>query len=306
MSKKLKNPAKLKKPLLQEINFSTQKVVSYSQYSNYAQCAHKWYLTSVEKKKSPPNIHMVFGTSMHFVLQEYLKQVYAISGTAADKMDWIDIFENKFQEEYKLQYAQNNHIHFSSAEEMEEFYDDGVAIIEWFRKHRKEYFTTRNCYLIGCEIPLQVEVKKNILFVGYIDLVLYDVDLDKIIIYDFKTSTKGWNKWNKADDTKLSQILMYKKYFSELYEFPIEKIGVEFLILKRKAIADEWHEFPKRIQVVRPVDGKIKIKKAISNFTEFLDNSFDDEGKPLIKEHIKNISKLCNYCIFNNTPDCIK
>ena len=30
--------------------------------------------------------------------------------------------------------------HFSSAEEMREFFEDGVAILNWFKKKRSRYF----------------------------------------------------------------------------------------------------------------------------------------------------------------------
>lgn len=306
MSKKLKNPAKLSSPIISEINFAYQKVVSYSQFSTYQQCPHKWYLTNVEKMKGVPSIHMVFGTAIHHVLQVYISEMYATSGTQADRLDVLEIFVEKYREEYLKQYEANEKQHFSNPEEMREFYEDGVEIIKWFLSHRREYFTTRNCYLIGVEKPLQVEVKKNVIFVGYIDLILYDVDLDKIIIYDLKTSTRGWNQWQKKDDNKLSQILLYKKYFSDLYKFPIEKIDVEFLVLKRKVEPTEFQEFPKRIQSIRPAAGKTKVKQALTNFEEFIKTCFDEEGKPIRKEYPKNITKLCDYCIFNNTTNCIK
>lgn len=303
----------MKKPLLKlnfpnfpEINFAYQRVVSYSQFNLFQQCPHKWYLTHFERKKSPPNLNLIFGTSMHFVLQHYMQVMYTKSSAEADRIDIEKLFEDKYAEEYEKEFEANNKQHLATITEVREFYEDGAQILKWFKSHKKQYFTARNCSLIGIEVPLQTELKKNLIFIGYIDLVIYDKDLDKITIYDFKTSTRGWSKEAKKDDNKLAQILLYKKYFSELYNYPLDKIDVEFLILKRKAEPNEYTDFPKRIQLVRPADGKTKIKQAVNNINNFLNDCFDENGKIVQKEYNKNISKLCEYCIFNNTADCRK
>ena len=47
-------------------------------------------------------------------------------------------------------------------EEMIEFYNHGLLIIDYFKKHRGEYFSKRGYKLIGCEVPIEVELKNNI------------------------------------------------------------------------------------------------------------------------------------------------
>jgi hypothetical protein len=307
MSKKKKLPIQLATPSIKDINFSYQKVVSYSQFSTFSQCPRKWYLQSVEKKeKQPPNINLVFGTAIHYTLQHYIKVMFEQSGAAADREDIIDIFENKYRDGYQELYDKNGKQHFSNPEEMHEFYDDGIEILNWFKKRRNEYLTTRKCHLIGIEMPLQVELKKNVIFTGYIDLVIYDEDLDKLYIIDFKTSTKGWSKYAKADDNKIAQILLYKKFFSDLYKFPIDKIEVEFLILKRKIEPSEFQQYPKRVQSFKPASGKIKTKKAAEALESFVHESFDESGSHIRKEYKQNFTKLCDYCVFNNTEHCKK
>jgi hypothetical protein len=282
-----------------------EKVISFSQYSTFSQCPHKWYLQSVKKIKQPPNINTTFGSAMHYTLQHYLDVMYKTSGAAADREDLEKIFEDHLTGEYKKQVIENNNSHFSNPTEFSEFFDDGVAIIEWFKKHRSELFSTRGSFLVGIEMLIEKEIKPGILFKGFIDLVIYDADLDKIIIYDFKTSTKGWSKWQKDDFNKSMQIILYKLYFSELYNYPINKIDVEFLILKRKVAPTEWSQFPKRVQSFKPTHGKVTINKAIKNLDEFIETCFS-EGKPIEKEYLKKPSKLCDWCLFNNTENCIK
>ncbi len=75
-----------------EINHAFQRSVSYSQFSMWASCPHKWYLTYVENKQPyQASIHTVFGTAFHETIQDYITVMYNESGAAADRMDLIAI-----------------------------------------------------------------------------------------------------------------------------------------------------------------------------------------------------------------------
>lgn len=299
MKKVKKLPIKLNEVKVKEIDFRSQKVVSFTQFSSYQQCPKQWAGKYVYKlAKNLPSINFIFGTAIHETLQLYIKTIYEESGAAADRLELTEIFQDKLIEQYKKEFDKNNSVHFSTPGELREFSEDGEAILTWLKKHRPEYFSVKNTYLVGIEMPVQKEVAKGVIFTGSIDLVLYESNINKIKIYDFKTSTKGWNDFNKKDDTKAAQIIIYKKYFSELYGFPVEDINVEFFILKRKVEPNEFQEFPKRVQTFSPASGKIKLASTLNNFESFLTECFDQEGKPIKKEYVQNIGPLCKYCPF--------
>jgi hypothetical protein len=286
-----------------EVNYAKERIVSYSQFSTYSTCQYRWYLEKVAKKSEKlSNIHFVFGNAIHETLQNYLTIMFNESGAAADRFDNIQYFEDKMGEHYEKDYKKNNK-HFSSPEELDEFYNDGIAIIEWFVKRRKDYFSKKGCELVGVESPLVINMGSNIYMKGYIDLVIYDSDLDKIYIYDIKTSTKGWSDWQKKDKNKISQVLLYKKYFAETYAFPIERIKVKYFILKRKI--PENTEFPgKRVQQFAPSEGKTSVKNADESFRQFLSESFDSFGKPKERNYIKNVNEFsCKFCEFKDKLD---
>ena len=44
----------------------------------------------------------------------------------------------------------------------------------------------------------------------------------------------GWNKWQKRDKNKTQQLLLYKQFYSQQYNHPVDKIEVEYFIVKRK------------------------------------------------------------------------
>ena len=51
--------------------------ISYSQYSQWDVCPHKWKLNYIDKlSEFTDNIHTLFGTSMDEVLQTYLTVMY--------------------------------------------------------------------------------------------------------------------------------------------------------------------------------------------------------------------------------------
>ena len=304
----MKKAPKHLKPLLdhkeEPINWDTDKIVSYSQFSTWKQCPHKWKLQNVDKLKNPPSIHLIFGTAIHTALQHYLKVMYDQSGAAADREDIVQLFEDNFREEYKKGYEKNNNTHFSNAEEMGEFFEDGKTILEYFRRKKGGYFSTRKTHLIGIEFPLSYaphEEYPNVKYRGFIDIILYNENTEKLYIYDIKTSTRGWKDKDKKDETKASQVLLYKEYLSKIFDWDVSKIEVEFFIVKRKIW--EESEFPiPRIQQFVPPSGTRKRLNATESFRTFIEDCFDKEGKPLVKEFTKNVSDLCNWCQFKDNP----
>ena len=51
--------------------------ISYSQISMYSECPLHWKLNYVDKLKMfEHNIHLIFGSAMHEVLQTYLTVMY--------------------------------------------------------------------------------------------------------------------------------------------------------------------------------------------------------------------------------------
>ena len=197
MAKKIPKIVKeIQKNPPQAINFAYQKNISFSQMSIFRGCPHRWKLQYKDKvKRFTSSIHTVFGTAIHETIQEYLDIMYTKAGTVADKLNLEDNFQDYFVNEYQKQYKANNNQHFSSSEEMREFFEDGVSILNWFRKKKSAYFSKRGWHLVGCEIPITVAPNKmynNVLYLGYLDVVMYHEPTNTFKIIDLKTSTRGW------------------------------------------------------------------------------------------------------------------
>lgn len=117
------------------------KTVSYSQYSIYKQCPHRWYLDYVKKLQPfKPSVHLIFGTAFHETLQNYLKVMYEQSGAAADKIHLPTYFKTRFMELYKENSTQG---HFSTPEELSEFFEDATAILDFVKRKRGLFLRRR-------------------------------------------------------------------------------------------------------------------------------------------------------------------
>ena len=277
--------------------------ISYTQVSMFNQCPHRWKLNYVDKiAVRETSIHLIFGTAMHEVLQNYFTIMYEHSAKMADEFDSETFLYTRLTETFKKE-KESCEVFNVTREEMVEFYQDGLTILDWFKKHRGEYFAKRGYKLIGCEIPVDLDISNNVKWIGYLDLVIHDTIHDVIKIYDIKTSTKGWNKWMKKDFNKTSQLLLYKEFYSKQYNHPIDKIDVEYFIVKRKL----WENamFPqKRVQKFSPASGTVSMNKVNKSLNKFLNEAFQQSGEYVDGNYEKIVStKNCKWCEFKDKPE---
>jgi len=253
-----------------------------------------------------PSIHAVFGTAMHETIQSWLDVLYNDKVKTANEMDLDALLYENMIKAYKGQKAQNGHEHFTNQEEMNMFYLDGKHILNFLKKKRGAYFTTKGVYLAGIETLLYQELRPGVVFKGLVDLVFYDERVDEWTIMDIKTSTSGWNKFAKNDDKRKSQILLYKEFFSRQFNIPTEKINVEYFILKRKVPKDaEFASMQKRVQEFKPADGPRKMRQAVALMENFVKTAVDMDGDYIDKEYLPSPSKsACMFCAIKEMRLC--
>jgi hypothetical protein len=310
LAKKKKIPQivkQIKNQPLREMNYAFEKAVSYSQFSVFQSCPRKWSLQYRDGHyTSEQSIHMTFGTALHEAIQHYITTIYEVSGAAADRIDLKEYFEERFRETYLKDYKSNNNTHFSNSIEMNEFFEDGLSILDFLKKRRNGYFGKKGWHLIGCELPLMVNPNPqypNILYKGYLDVVLYNETFNKIKILDIKTSTKGWSDKEKKDEVKQFQLILYKKFFAQQFNVPVDDIEIEFFIVKRKIWENSDFPIP-RIQEFKPASGKVKLNKAYNAINEFIGEVFNADGSHNSRNHLPQPSAHnCRFCPFKNNKE---
>jgi len=130
-----------------------------------------------------------------------------------------------------------------------------------------------------------------------LDLVMFDETMHRVVIWDIKTSTRGWTKYDKENKVKTSQMVLYKKYFSEQYNVPIDNIDVKYFIVKRKIPDNPKYPIMKsRIQKFAPSSGKVSMNRLEKNIRAFIEDVF------VKGTHIYDVDNVNK--ILENTPKC--
>lgn len=293
------------------------KTVSFSQYAMWLKCPQQWKLSYIDKLAPfESSINTVFGDAIHEALQEYLRVLYSIGSVGADALNTYEIFEKSFlagvkeklkmatPEQLTLPKEELEELDVVTEEMVKEFCQDGKNILDHVTSYtiRSKHFPSKKYEVVGIELPLEIPIRGGkIVYKGYLDIVLRDRITKKILILDFKTSSYGWNKYQKADRTKLDQLLLYKRFYNQLFKVPMMDIEVEFFVVKRKLYEDV--AFPQqRIQRIAPPSGKMSMKEVEESFLDFIKNGFNEAGEyakdAVFLKNPGNGRKNCKYCIF--------
>lgn len=295
-----------------QLNFQkpeNAKFVSYSQFQNFKKCPHYWKLCHIDKLKDrEATIHTVFGNAMHSVIQQWIKVLFTETIKKSDELDLSAMLLAEIKQQYASAVEKQKN-HFSTKEQLSEFYLDGIEILSYLRKKRATYFSKKYEVLVGTEIPIVLPTdpnKPNVILQGYLDLVTKNTVTGRYKIWDLKTSGKGWTQWDKKDEVKTAQLLLYKLCFSQQYDVPLDEIEVEYFILKRKIDPDSlWPQ--KRIQLFEPSNGKISCNKVSKMFQEFIDSCFLPDGTYNTMFNFKALTGKncfnCRYCEFKDRED---
>ena len=275
--------------------------ISWSQFKQWRVCPHRWKLNYIDGlRKFDRNIYTMFGSAMHTVVQEYLRVMYAETIKSADSLD-LNLMLRKELKKLFIEAQKEMGKNICTLEDMTEFYLDGVEILDYLKKKRALFFSKQGYELSGIELKLEYDLDNNVQYLGYIDLIIKDMIHNRIKIYDIKTSTKGWNKWQKADKTSTDQLLLYKKMYADQHNFPIDNIDIEFFVLKRKLY--ENVDFPqRRVQKVIPASGRISMSKLEKDFNTFISECFKKDGEyNTVNTYRKEPSaNNCRFCEFRN------
>ena len=271
--------------------------ISYSQFSKWDKCPYTWKLDYVDKISTfKGNIYTLFGSAIHETIQAYLVAYYSKTIKYADSLPLHDILQYRMEENYKKSKEQHGDDFDVSLDDMKEFFQDGITIIDEFLKRKSSYFPKKSTELVGIELDLNQELDNKLTFIGYMDVVIHNKSTGRIKIIDIKTATMGWNKYMKADKNKTNQLLLYKKFFADQADIPIDKIDVEYLILKRRLYENTMYP-QKRIQQFSPASGKPSIYRVMTRLDEFMSECYDEDGNIIDNDYQKcEKHKKCRLC----------
>lgn len=280
--------------------------VSYSQISMFWNCPLSWKIKYVDKVDLfKESIHLIFGTALHETIQTWLDYRFSDNNI---KLNLSEMLSDNMRKCYLEAMSKDNSVEFTDEDSMDEIYANGVEILKAIEQNANEYFPNKNYKLLGCEIPVFHPINDNykINLLGYIDIAIYNELEDKYIFRDIKTSKSGWSPYEQKDFSKNSQLLIYKKYFSKMYNIPIDKIEVEFFIVKKKLLENSTYQ-QKRIQIHIPPSGTLKMKELDNKVNDFLSVfNFDGIVKNDFIFNKTDNDNHCRFCIYKGSKYCDK
>jgi hypothetical protein len=130
-------------------------------------------------------------------------------------------------------------------------------------------------------------------FKGYIDCIISvpGAKGKKLIwLIDWKTTSWGWSKWKKSDNTVRSQLVLYKNFWTTKTDTDPKDVRCGFVLLKRSAKPG------KHCELVTTSVGEVTTKRTLTVINGMIKS---------VKRGIalKNRNS-CRFCDFYNTPHC--
>jgi len=254
-----------------------RKHISFSELKIWNECPYKHKLVYLEKvKEFKGNEHTAFGTAMHHVCENLVMN---------SKADYKDLFNTKFLEE--LRELKNNNVELNR------------DLVTSMRSQANKMFkhilpslkkTFNEFEVISVEEGLMEELKKDMHFKGFIDLVIKKGDTYHII--DWKTCSWGWDTKRKSDRMTTYQLTLYKHFFAKKHNIDPSKIETHFALLKRTAKKNN-------VEIFRVTSGAKKTENAL----KLLDKSiYNIKNRIFIKNRLACTSGYG--CEFFNTEFC--
>ena len=126
--------------------------VSYSQYGMYSSCQQQYKLNYIDKLGiSNANIHLIFGSAMHEVIQHFLDVMYNITKKQALQLPLESMLKDKLVEHFKKYKEKMGEDDPCTQEELGEFFDDGKKILKYFTSKLDKLYTKSGFELVAIE-----------------------------------------------------------------------------------------------------------------------------------------------------------
>ncbi len=264
-----------------------KKHVSFSELKVNDECSYRHFIQYELKNRDEESIYAEYGTFLH--------KAFDLSFQNKSRIHWISFGKNflswaKKNKQNIEQLCVDNNITIDIYEWLRDGFALYASIFDFIQEKFPDY------ELVNTEMELRERIFEDVaqidgwLFVGYIDLVLKDKDGVYHVI-DFKTSQKGWNTYKKSNAVLQYQLALYKKFFAQKQNIPLDNIKTHFVILKRTPIPDE-----DRIELFTVETPSTKIKNA----THWM-----IQNTKSIQQQVKiKMRGSCKYCPWNKTKLC--
>ena len=279
-----------------------KKSISFSEYSCYLQCPHKWYLNYYLRLPSETNEELIFGSTVHATIEALLgskleQKMYA----AMPEQTVRDIFKRCLKKE--LENVKDIHFltKFNNKELGKIFMFQASKLIvklDFFKRFKDYEVAEVEVKLDG--MPLVSTDEVDITYKGFVDLILRHKITGKLLILDWKTSGKAWDIKQKMKDNEnfFAQLCLYKYYYAQMKGLELKQIGTKFYNLPRNEPDNQ-----------SPYEGNLTNDYIELFFSKFQQTALDIYNhsqtlKDFAKQKFNSKKNFCHRCNFNTKELC--
>jgi putative RecB family exonuclease len=242
-------------------------IYSHSKLSTFEQCKLKYKLKYIDKIKPPikGTIEAHLGNAVHNSLEWLYKQVMK------NNLPTLQVLLEKYTEKWQTEF--NDELLIVKKElTQEDYFNKGIKFLT-------NYYTKNKPFQDGTietekRIYLKIKETKHLL-VGYIDRLVYNKELDRYEIHDYKTANSLPNQDHFDKDRQLA-----------LYSIPIKEKYQKEVILT-------WHYLNHNVQVFSKRTNN-QLNKLIEEIKELIEEIESTKTFPA------NKSILCNWCEYKS------
>lgn len=197
--------------------------VSFSEVSNWVNCSWSHYKKQIQLVDlDKPGWGSCFGTAIHSCSEHFFK-TRQIDMSIAEKFLIEEFALHKFEDK------QGNVL------DVNLFIAQAHLIMRSLPKFMDKEFKNWKYVEAEHELYEKIESLPNA-FKGFIDIVIEAEHNGKTItwIIDLKTSTRGWFREKRADETTKMQLILYKNYYVKKMNLNPRNVRCGFVIMKRE------------------------------------------------------------------------
>lgn len=268
--------------------------ISFSEYSTFLLCPHKWYLNYCLGMPGDINEELIFGQILHKSIEsiignKHLRKEMFFQGVVKSELakELIKIEDVDFLTKFK-----NSNLHFV-------FVNQAVSVLKElnFFTRFEDFEIVSIEYLLN---DLEIVTIENTIFTfkGFIDLILRNKKTGRYLLLDWKSSRKKWdiNKKLKDNEDLFTQLGLYKHFYSLKENIPLDIIDVKFFNVPR--------EEPKEMASYSGIINETYISYLLEKFKKVCEKIYNHSPLNLDKARFLTKKNFCNRCFYNKEETC--
>ena len=280
--------------------------ISFSEYSTYLNCQHKWYLQYVLKLKSDLSEDLIFGSAIHATIEkiftnETVKKLYSKDLYYTSQRIFKEFLNEEIEKYKKDGFEEELKKLFSSEEKIKFLVYQGTNLLVKLDlvKTFKDYELVEVEHKLE-DIVIYSTEEYDLTYKGFIDIILRNKLTNQYLILDWKTSRKSWDIRQKLqyNPDHFAQLALYKYFYSKEKELSFKEIDTKFFNLPR--------EEPNKLKQFK---GELDEEYILDFIDRFILIGKEVVGKRILSENFEKAKltkkkNMCFFCQFNNDKYC--